>query len=181
MIAALLPARTVHSGLLGALADLFRYPDGCFSPRLARALALDGEEGLLGEFGREISPLDPAQRQATYTSTFDLAPSCPPYVGVHLFGDEGRDRGRLLTGLRASYQKAGMAHDEGELPDHIAEVLAFAAHDQTEEWRDLLQLILVPALAKMEALLRGTSNPYRLLIAAARQASELALSEGVES
>lgn len=105
----------------------------------------------------------PADRelQSIYTSTFDLAPSCSPYLGTHLFGDESRDRARLMVGLRA----AGI--EGNELPDHIAEVLAFAPRFGEDEWNDLVVLVLEPALTKMDALLRATSNPYREVVAEA--------------
>jgi nitrate reductase assembly molybdenum cofactor insertion protein NarJ len=99
--------------------------------------------------------------QSIYTATFDLAPSCSPYLGTHLFGDDSRDRARLMIGLRG----AGVAGEE--LPDHVAEVLAFAPRFSEEEWRELVPLVLEPALAKMDALLRETSNPYRNAVAEA--------------
>ena len=100
-----------------------------------------------------------------YTSTFDLAPSCSPYLGVHLFGDENPDRARLMVGLRLAYERAGISEGE-ELPDHIANVLAFAARD-SEEREELIQLVLAPALAKMNEILAPTSNPYRHVVAEA--------------
>lgn len=145
-----------------ALAELFRYPDAPLN-------VCPNGDAELEAFAREIAALDRGQLEATYTSTFDLAPSCSPYLGAHLFGDEGPERGRLLIGLRGSYANAGVDFDESELPDHIAEVLAFAAHEEAEEWADLVRLILVPALTKMDELVRGSSNPYRHLIAAARK------------
>jgi nitrate reductase molybdenum cofactor assembly chaperone NarJ/NarW len=99
--------------------------------------------------------------QAVYTATFDLAPSCSPYLGTHLFGDESRDRARLMLGLR------GAGIEGKELPDHIAEVLAFAPRFSEEEWRELVPLVLEPALAKMDELLRGGANPYRHAVAEA--------------
>jgi len=103
----------------------------------------------------------------TYTSTFDLAPSCSPYVGVHLFGDENPDRARLMVGLRLAYKRIGMSEGE-ELPDHIANVLEFAAHDPDER-EELMKLVLVPALEKMHEILAPTSNPYRFVVAEALQ------------
>jgi nitrate reductase molybdenum cofactor assembly chaperone len=163
------------SETFAALAALFRYPE---APPVIHPH--DDARGELDAFAREIAALDRGELQATYTSTFDLAPSCSPYLGAHLFGDEGPGRGRLLIGLRASYEKAGLHFDDGELPDHVSEVLAFAAHDEAEEWPDLVRLILVPALTKMDDLVRASSNPYRHLIAAARQTSEAALRRGGE-
>lgn len=99
--------------------------------------------------------------QAIYTTTFDLAPSCSPYLGTHLFGDDSRDRARLMLGLR------GAGVQGSELPDHIAEVLAFAPRFGDDEWRELVPLVLEPALQKMDALLRETANPYRHAVAEA--------------
>ena len=112
-----------------------------------------------------------------YVSTFDLAPSCSPYLGIQIFGDNGRERSRLMVGLRASYTAAG--HDlRGELPDHLALVLAYGPDFEDEEWSDLLRLILDPALQQMERLLEGGSNPYRHLISAARRLVRAAREEG---
>ncbi len=150
---------------LTTLAPLFRYPDEAYTRRLDDALvAVDDPD--LDEFASAIACLDLSAQQATYTSTFDLAPSCSPYLGIHLFGDENRDRARLMVGLRTSYVRRGIAGD-GELPDHIAEVFAFAPYTESDEWNDLRRLVLVPALKKMDEILRPTSNPYRLLVSAA--------------
>lgn len=126
---------------LAKLANLFRYP------------STDAATGDL----REI-----------YTSTFDLAPSCSPYVGVHLFGDENADRARLMVGLRLAYKRVGMSEGD-EMPDHISNVLAFAAQ-QPEECDELMHMVLVPALKKMNEILGPTSNPYREVVAEALKA-----------
>lgn len=143
---------------LASLAPLFLYPDESFRRTLDAARrnvpALESFAGAVASF-----PLD--SLQAVYSSTFDLAPSCSPYVGSHIFGDESPERARLMAGLRA--KGAGTS----ELPDHIAEVLAHAHALDDEEWRDLEELVILPALAKMDRLLRSTANPYRHLIAAA--------------
>jgi nitrate reductase delta subunit len=148
------------------LAPLFRYPDANYAAKLHVAKTAVPE---LDAFAREIAQLDLESQQAAYTMTFDLAPSCSPYLGVHLFGDENRDRGRLMVGLRLSYDRAGIAND-GELPDHVAEVLAFADRADRDEWRDLESLVVKPALKKMDEILRPTANPYRHLVSAALSA-----------
>jgi nitrate reductase assembly molybdenum cofactor insertion protein NarJ len=147
------------------LAPLFRYPDGTFHRRLdeARNAVPDVEAFASAVAGVQLDSL-----QALYTSTFDFAPSCSPYLGSHVFGDNTPERSRLLVGLRS--RGAGST----ELPDHVAEVLASAPSLPDDEWRELHQYIVVPALRKMDDLLRSTSNPYRHLIAAA-------LSQGGES
>ncbi|MGZ7039894.1 MAG: nitrate reductase molybdenum cofactor assembly chaperone [Thermoanaerobaculia bacterium] len=160
------------------LAEMFRYPESPFD--VAFVAVIDDARDELDAFARETSSLDRCELEAAYTSTFDLAPSCSPYVGEHLFGEEGRHRIRLMIGLRTSYENAGIRIDEGELPDHIAGVLKLAAHEEAEEWRDLIRLIVLPALTKMDDRLRASGNPYRHLVTAARQTSEAALRDGGE-
>ena len=141
-----------------SLAPLFRYP--------AAPLEIERGDADLDAFAAEMSALDLGEQQSTYTATFDLAASCPPYLGIHLFGDENPDRARLMIGLRLAYKRLGIDSD-GELPDHVAEVLAFADREEAEEHDELRRLVLLPALAKMNDILSPTTNPYRHLVAAA--------------
>ena len=169
-----------------ALAPLFRYPDHEYSRWLTRARRVLSEldpdaARALDAFAEDVSEVKPGELQATYTSTFDLAPSCSPYLGVHLFGDEARDRARLLVGLRGEYAKRDTTTEQGELPDHVAEVLSFANEFGEKEWSDLVQLVLAPALRAMDGLLSPSTNPYRHLIAAARHLSAAAEPTGGES
>lgn len=135
------------------LSNLLRYPNVAtgFSPSLAG-----------------LKPGTTSDLAEIYTSTFDLAPACSPYVGVHLFGDENPDRARLMVGLRLAYKRLGMSEGD-EMPDHIANVLAFASRD-SEERDELMQLVLIPALRKMNDILAPTSNPYREVVAEALKA-----------
>lgn len=153
------PAVSADRDALAALAPLFCYPDGNF----AKAIDAARKVAPLEAFAAEVRDRD---IQSIYTSTFDLAPSCSPYLGVHLFSEEARERARLMVGLKLAYKRSGLppAH---ELPDHIAEVLACAPLFADEEWRDLVALVLAPALSKMKDILAPTSNPYRHLVAAA--------------
>ena len=144
-----------------AIAPLLRYPDGQFAENLEKARPLGAS---IEAFAQETSSLDLGALQTIYTSTFDLAPACSPYLGVHLFEDDGRERAALMVGLRMR----GVASDGRELPDHVAEVIASEASFDAEEWSDLVRLVLRPALARMEDLLRDSANPFRHLIAALR-------------
>lgn len=161
-----------------ALAELYCYPDNSYAQRLRSASAalrvLDGGAAQsLDAFDAAIEGLDLGELESAYTSTFDLAPSCNPYIGAHVFGDESRERARFLVGLRRRYIAAGK-DEPRELPDHIAVVFAFANDFDDEEWPDLGRLALLPALTKMDDLLRDTVNPYRHLVAATRQLAEVA-------
>jgi nitrate reductase assembly molybdenum cofactor insertion protein NarJ len=155
------------SRILGALAPLYRYPDVDYHRHLASA-SRRIRDAELDAFAREMAALDLTEQQMAYTSTFDVSPSCSPYLGTHLFGDDMRDRARLMVGLRMTYGKGR----EDELPDHIAEVIDFADRYPDEEWSELRQLVLLPALSRMEEVLTSTSNPYRHLVAATRHLTE---------
>ena len=150
-----------------ALAPLFRYPDVLWTEHLGAArTAIDDESAAaerLRTFASETARLDFRDHQALYTSTFDLAPSCSPYLGAHRFGDESPERARLMVGLRIRYGGG----EATELPDHIAEVFGFAESFYEEEWKDLRELVVKPSLEAMNAILSPTSNPYRHLLAAA--------------
>ena len=146
--------RSVTRATLAALAPLYRYPE----ERVDAHAEAHGEP--LASFFAEMRALPLAQQQELYTRTFDLAPSCSPYLGVHLFGDDDSRRARLMMGLRR-IQKRGP-----ELPDHIAEVLAIAESFDEAEWGELVALVLGPALAVMHMSLCDSANPYRHLVAA---------------
>jgi nitrate reductase assembly molybdenum cofactor insertion protein NarJ len=149
--------------VMAQLAPLLRYPHEPLHtlPAFETGAVPHDAEDALRDFLREISLLSLGQQQSLYTDTFDLAPVCSPYLGVHLFDEESRDRARLMVGLR-------MNGVEGpELPDHVAEVLGFASRFNEEDWGDLVELVLLPALTRMEEILRPSANPYRHLIAAA--------------
>ena len=142
---------------LVALAPLFRYPDGAFKKHVEDARRV---VPAVETFANATGDIGESALQCVYSATFDLAASCSPYLGSHIFGDESPARAGLMIGLRMK----GIG--QAELPDHVAEVLEHAAAFDDDEWRELRQLVLVPALAKMEALL-SESNPYRHLVAAA--------------
>ena len=164
--------------LLAALAPLFRFPRESYRTSLRETLAACGHDAAaaaLRRFAAEIAPLDEGELENVYTATFDLSPSCSPYLGVHLFGGETPHRSRLMLGLRLTY---GSSEVMRELPDHIAEVLSFATRFESEEWRELVTYVLVPALRRMESLLSPTLNPFRHLVAAASALSTAAAEGG---
>lgn len=155
---------------LAALAPLFSYPGADFAARLATAREAVGATACpqalasLDRFARRAETVDANEREEIYSATFDLSPSCPPYLGVHLFEAESPERARLMVGLRRAAAQAGR-QSGSELPDHLAEVLAGADAFSQEEWLDLARLCLVPALARMAERLDPVGNPYHHLLA----------------
>jgi nitrate reductase molybdenum cofactor assembly chaperone NarJ/NarW len=173
MTAVVAAGPVVTREVFAALSLLFRYPDASYA---ASAALLKHELRefepvcrCIAHFAEAINSLDLAELQSVYTSTFDLAPACSPYLGVHLFGDESRDRARLMSGLQMTYHKHGVSLQGRELPDHIAEVLGLAGAFGDEEWADFVRLVLGPALVSMDERLHATDNPFRHLPAAVRE------------
>ena len=118
-----------------------------------------------GEFRAFLESAPKEKVEELYTSTFDLAPSCCPYVGVHLIGDNQRRR-VFLVRLRERFRANGFAA-ENELPDHLAVLLRFlsAAGDE-EEARVIAEDGLIPAVGKMAGTLLPAGNPYGSLLRA---------------
>jgi nitrate reductase molybdenum cofactor assembly chaperone NarJ/NarW len=167
---------------LASLAPLFSWPDAGWRGDLDAAMASVAEADTaaarrLAAFAEQSRALTGSELEVTYTATFDLAPSCSPYLGVHLFENDDQSRARLMIGLRSSYT-AGGVDAGGELPDHVALALAYAPRFEGDVWPDLGRMVLAPAFERMEKALSDTSNPYRHLISAARLLSLAAASEG---
>lgn len=95
-----------------------------------------------------------AAQEELYTATFELKPTCFPYIGFQLFGETYK-RGEFLAALSARYRESGCSAGP-ELPDHLGAVLRYLARTPDE---DLVAEGLVPALRRMVDQLEG--NPYR--------------------
>lgn len=104
--------------------------------------------------------------QELYTATFDVTPVCVPYVSIHLFGEENFKRGEFMAALNARYVETGFATN-GELADHIAVLLRFAAQVDEVERRELAEFCLLGPLEKMIAAL-PEANPYRQVLEAVK-------------
>jgi nitrate reductase molybdenum cofactor assembly chaperone NarJ/NarW len=123
-VAELATARQVASLLLG-------YPDDLLLERLPllRAAAAPLPASLAGPLGRFLDHLETTplgELQAAYVDTFDLRRRCSLYLTYYAFGDT-RKRGMALLQFKHLYGRAGMQLADGELPDHLAVVLEFAA------------------------------------------------------
>ncbi len=74
---------------------------------------------------------------AHYVETFDHRRRCCLYLTYYAHGDT-RKRGMALLAVKNAYRRAGLELDPGELPDHLAVVLEFAATADPEAGRQLL-------------------------------------------
>jgi len=163
-----IPTRDDVRAALTALAGLLEYPGADFDARIARAAAA----APLARFTAAISTLTTDEREELYTATFDVTPACVPYVSIHLFGEENFKRGEFMAGLHARYAQAGFDCN-GELPDHVAVLLRFAAEADETERRELTEFCLLGPLGKMIVAL-AAENPYRPLLEAVREVLQAA-------
>lgn len=152
------------------LAELFTYPSEETEAKARRCVALlthsDEKVAKLVDRFREFVEREGLEKlENIYTYTFDLTPSCPPYIGHYIFGEDYR-RSYFMVGLKETYRRYGYSYDERELPDHIAVLLAFLPFYESEEERgELISLCLIPALKEMVKNLKD-GNPYKALLEA---------------
>lgn len=161
--------------LYALFAEALEYPGeqpagraGRWRELLAGGVSGDGEKGartaqLVEQFASSVEKMPRSQLEELYTATFDLMPACYPYAGYHLMRDDAA-RADLMVRLRESYHAAGF--DAGaELPDHVAVLFRFLSVQQDPEMeRDMLELLMLPALEKMSECLQAGSNPYGQII-----------------
>lgn len=125
----------------------------------ARAeLAEEGRGGGLERFLRWWAEQEPGALRRTYVETFDFARRNSLHLTYHVHGDR-RQRGVALLRLKQRYAAGGLELLDGELPDHLAVMLEFAALAPQEvglaalaESRDAIELV--------RASLHDAGNPY---------------------
>lgn len=157
---------------LELMADLFEYPREGYVAAVVRAAREVGEPGArihLAAFATEVAQMPPGLLEETHVRTFLVAPTSAPYVGVHLFGEESFKRAHLMSQLMGRFRAAGF--DPGdELADHVAVLLRFARHLDSEELSDLVRWCLAVPIAAMHESIAESRNPYRHLLAALKAA-----------
>ncbi|MBN8458205.1 MAG: molecular chaperone TorD family protein [Verrucomicrobia bacterium] len=151
---------------LDLLGNLLRYPGPEFGDLLAHARETIESLPLVA-FSESIGSLTTDAREELYTATFDVTPRCVPYASIHLFGEENFKRGEFMAALHHQYETHGF-DSNGELPDHIGNLLRYAATLEDPERRELVEFCILGPLGKISAAL-PEDNPYRHLLAAADQ------------
>lgn len=156
---------------LALMADLFEYPREEFAAaaqRAAREVGSPSARVHLSAFARDIAELSPELLEEAHVRTFLVAPASAPYVGVHLFGEESFKRAHLMAQLVGRFRAVGF--DPGnELADHVAVLLRFAGHVDSEELSDLVRWCLAVPITAMHGSLADTRSPYRHLLAALKE------------
>lgn len=140
------------------LSYLLRYPEDRLA--LARpeieALAPGEVRTALEVFLAAID--DGTDPRVRYVATFDLERHVTAHLTYYEHGDTRR-RGVALLRLKRLYREAGLPAADGELPDHLAVILAFAALAPAGYGETVLAEHR-PAVELLRGALHRTSNPY---------------------
>lgn len=149
---------------------LFKYPEENYRERvfeLGEILKSSFPETYekYREFETEIARTDIDTLREIYTRTFDLNPSCPPYIGYHLFEDSYK-KGEFLVKLKEVYKTCGFKFDERELPDHLSIILEFISFKDFDDdnVRTIINEGLFLSFDKMRICFKNGKNHYKSLI-----------------
>jgi nitrate reductase molybdenum cofactor assembly chaperone NarJ/NarW len=112
----------------------------------------------LRTFFDHVEATPPTSLAADYVATFDHRKRFSPYLTYFSYGDT-RKRGMALLRFKHAYRAAGLEPDDGELPDHLAVVLEFAATGDARVGRRLL-LEHRAGLELMRLGLREAGSPW---------------------
>lgn len=140
------------------LSYLLRYPeDGLALARPEVAALPDGEaRAALERFLQACD--DGRDPRVRYVETFDMRRQVTPYLTYYEHGDTRR-RGVALLRLKRLYREAGLPPADGELPDHLAVMLAFAAL-APDGYGETILAEHRPALELLRGALHQASSPY---------------------
>ena len=142
---------------------LLSYPDSQLLDRLpllrSLAAALPGPVAEpLGRFLDRLAATPPRELEESYVDTFDRRRRCCLYLTYYAYGDTRR-RGVALLRIKQAYRAAGLELDAGELPDHLAVVLEFAATGDADAGRQIL-LEHRAGLEVLRLALADAGSPY---------------------
>lgn len=161
---------TNQRDLCGQFAAFLQYPTADLAATAAGCLELlqpgyPQVAARLQPFADFLATSEPSRVEEVFTATFELQPTCHPYVGYQLCG-ESQQRTLFLLELKRLYREHGFA-GEGDLADHLGQVLSFLAMAEDGAVRaELISDGLRPALAKLLAGFDDPHHPYRALLEA---------------
>ena len=151
--------QTYHS-----LAAILSYPEEGFEKRVCLcgnllrtnyaevSLAFDAFESFMTQASG-------TEREELFVATFDVQAVCCLDIGFVLFGEDYK-RGRFLAHMKVTQEQA--KNDCGfELADHLPNVLTLLTHLSWEDGRELVEHMVLSALARMIKSFGEGRNVYR--------------------
>ena len=158
--------------IVRALGALLTYPDARLMAAVPEIRALVNESDRLPKrerdalvrFADALAGGDPYQIQEDYVACFDRGRATSLHLFEHVHGDS-RERGQAMIDLRDQYLRAGLAMNQGELPDYLPAFLEYAGHLPKRE--ALAQLTdVMHLLQSIHIGLARRRSPYSAALAA---------------
>ena len=146
-----------QQGLRELLPDLVAAIDDAAALPAAR-------RGELQAFAADLLRADAIEAESRYVELFDRGRSTSLHLFEHVHGDS-RDRGPAMVDLVRTYEAAGLALGERELPDHLCVVLEFASTQPPATAREFLGE-MAHILQSIFSALRQRESAYASLVAA---------------
>lgn len=175
----------VEKNIFNLLGCLLEYPENNFYHYLKKCeelINLYNPSTVFGfkKFKLFVKRITKEELQELYIKTFELNSVCIPYVGVHIFGEDGFKRGAFLSRLKNTYNDYKI-NARYELPDHISKILKLACYlEDTRKFNDLLSECIINPITLMIAQFKNDTNPYKHLLICIRKIAELSSIEEVK-
>ncbi|MHB8872915.1 MAG: nitrate reductase molybdenum cofactor assembly chaperone [Myxococcaceae bacterium] len=153
------------------LAELLEYPGPGLTTlaercRAAVAPSCEAAASSIEAFGLFAASADERELEELYARSFDFSPAHSLDLGYQLFG-ESYKRGIFLVKVQASV-RAHRVDSGTELADHLPVVLRLLEKLERGEAYSLADEAVLPALAKILGAFQDPTNPYRMLLEAAK-------------
>nr|WP_155606099.1 nitrate reductase molybdenum cofactor assembly chaperone [Paenibacillus timonensis] len=174
--------------LFGFFAGQLVYPD----KEMFASIRESGDEVLpstvmepVTKYREQMLALSMEEIEELYVDTFDFEKSSTLYMTFFKYEDS-KDRGQLLTSLKAVYEMFGMEMIDRELPDFLPLMLEFLSaanwqgHPHSETGMFTVLTILEDGTYQLMKSLEQKGNPYYELVKALRETFKLCLSQEVK-
>ncbi|WP_178019047.1 nitrate reductase molybdenum cofactor assembly chaperone [uncultured Paenibacillus sp.] len=174
--------------LFGYFAGQLVYPD----KETFASIRESGEEALpsavmdlVTKYREQMLALSMDEIEELYVDTFDFEKASTLYMTYFKYEDS-KERGQLLTSLKAVYEMFGLEMIDRELPDYLPLMLEFLSaadwqgHPHGETGMFTVITILEDGTYQLMKSLEQKGNPYYELIKALRETFKLCLSQEVK-
>ncbi len=177
---------TQYKEAFGFFARQLAYPDKqAFSEMTMDGALAPSIDSLIETYREEMQKLSMDEIEELYVQTFDFQKASTLYMTFAKYEDT-KERGNMLTALKAIYEMFGLNISDTELPDYLPLMCEFL---YAAEWPDnehaeasintLVNIVEDGSYGLMKALEKYKS-PYFYLVKALRETFKLCLRKEVE-
>nr|WP_247681565.1 nitrate reductase molybdenum cofactor assembly chaperone [Paenibacillus sp. Marseille-P2973] len=177
---------TEYKEAFGFFARQLAYPDKqAFSEMTMDGALAPSIDSLIDTYREEMQKLSMDEIEELYVQTFDFQKASTLYMTFAKYEDS-KERGNMLTALKAIYEMFGLNISDTELPDYLPLMCEFL---YAAEWPDnehaeasintLVNIVEDGSYGLMKSLEKYNS-PYFYLVKALRETFKLCLRKEVE-